>query len=78
MLSGAAFAAIRFRENRRSIPRSGISPTTQDFVTEAATSDMLEIQAGKIAQQRGTAGEKNIRRADGGPITPRPAPTSRP
>lgn len=37
----------------------GISPTTPDFVKEAATSDMLEIVAAKIAQDKGNAGEKN-------------------
>jgi len=36
----------------------GISPTTQDFVKEAATSDMLEIAAAKIAQTKGNADEK--------------------
>ncbi|MCX7308225.1 MAG: DUF4142 domain-containing protein [Afipia sp.] len=36
----------------------GVAPSTQDFVTEAANSDMLEIQAGKIAQQKGNAAEK--------------------
>jgi putative membrane protein len=38
----------------------GISPTTQDFVTEAATSDMLEIAAAKVAQQKGNADEKKF------------------
>jgi putative membrane protein len=38
----------------------GISPTTQDFVTEAANSDMLEIAAAKIAQEKGNAGEKKF------------------
>jgi putative membrane protein len=38
----------------------GISPTTQDFVKGAATSDMLEIAAAKIAQDKGTAGEKKF------------------
>jgi putative membrane protein len=38
----------------------GISPTTQDFVTEAATSDMLEIAAAKIAQEKGNAAEKKF------------------
>ena len=37
----------------------GISPTTQDFVTEAANSDMMEIAAAKLAQQKGNADEKN-------------------
>jgi putative membrane protein len=38
----------------------GISPTTQDFVTEAANSDMLEIAAAKIAQEKGNADEKKF------------------
>ena len=38
----------------------GISPTTQDFVTEAATSDMTEIEAAKIAQDKGNAAEKSF------------------
>lgn len=38
----------------------GISPTTQDFVKEAATSDMLEIAAAKVAKDRGNAEEKKF------------------
>lgn len=38
----------------------GISPTTQDFVTEAADSDMLEIAAAKLAQEKGNADEKKF------------------
>jgi putative membrane protein len=38
----------------------GISPTTQDFITEAANSDMLEIAAAKIAQDKGNADEKKF------------------
>jgi putative membrane protein len=30
----------------------GISPTTQDFVAQAAMSDMLEIESSKLAQER--------------------------
>ena len=37
-----------------------ISPTTADFVKEAATSDMLEIQAAKIAEDKGSAEEKKF------------------
>jgi putative membrane protein len=37
-----------------------ISPTTADFVKEAATSDMLEIEAGKIAETKGNAEEKKF------------------
>ena len=38
----------------------GISPTTQDFVTEAANSDMMEIAAAKLAQEKGNADEKKF------------------
>jgi putative membrane protein len=38
----------------------GISPTTSDFVKEAANSDMLEIAAAQIAQQVGNAEEKKF------------------
>ncbi len=38
----------------------GIAPKTQDFVTEAAISDMLEIAAARIAQQKGNADEKKF------------------
>jgi putative membrane protein len=36
----------------------GIAPKTADFVKEAAMSDMLEIEAAKIAQQKGDADER--------------------
>ncbi len=38
----------------------GITPKTEDFIKEAATSDMLEIAAAKIAQQKGNADEKKF------------------
>ena len=38
----------------------GIAPRTEDFIKEAATSDMLEIDAAKIAQQKGNADEKQF------------------
>src|SRR6201984_256197 len=38
----------------------GIAPKTEDFIKEAATSDMLEIEAAKIAQQQGNADEKKF------------------
>jgi len=38
----------------------GITPSTQDFVKEAATSDMLEIAAAKVAQDKGSAAEKKF------------------
>jgi putative membrane protein len=38
----------------------GISPTTADFVKEAAISDVVEIESSKIAQQKGNAAEKKF------------------
>src|SRR5581483_9227769 len=38
----------------------GISPSTQDFVTEAAMSDMLEIESSKLAQQKADASSKQF------------------
>ena len=38
----------------------GIAPKTEDFVKEAAMSDMLEIELAKIAQQKGNAEEKKF------------------
>jgi putative membrane protein len=38
----------------------GISPTTADFVKEAAISDMFEIQSSQLAQQQGNATEKTF------------------
>ena len=38
----------------------GISPTTQDFVKEAADSDMLEIAAAKVAEDKGNPEEKKF------------------
>jgi putative membrane protein len=36
----------------------GIAPKTADFIKEAATSDMLEIESSKLALQKGNADEK--------------------
>jgi putative membrane protein len=38
----------------------GVSPTTADFVKEAAISDMFEIQSSQFAQERGNAREKTF------------------
>lgn len=38
----------------------GITPKTEDFIKEAATSDMLEIDAAKIAQEKGNPDEKKF------------------
>jgi putative membrane protein len=36
----------------------GISPATEDFVKQAAMSDMFEIQSSQLAQERGNADQK--------------------
>ena len=41
----------------------GISPTTQDFVTEVAAGDILELAAAKIAEEKGNADEKKFAEA---------------
>jgi putative membrane protein len=38
----------------------GIAPKTEDFIKEAATSDMLEIESSKLAQQKGNPDEKKF------------------
>lgn len=38
----------------------GITPKTEDFIKEAAAGDMLEIEAAKVAQQKGTADERKF------------------
>ena len=38
----------------------GISPTMADFIKEAANSDMLQIAAATLAQEKGNAEEKRF------------------
>ncbi len=38
----------------------GITPKTEDFIKEAAMSDMLEVDAAKVAQQKGGPDEKKF------------------
>jgi len=59
MLSSAAFAQS-LGEKTGVNSALGLAPTTADFVKEAATSDMLEIEAAKIAQQKGNTDEKKF------------------
>jgi putative membrane protein len=59
LLSSAAFAQS-VGEKTGVNSALGISPTTADFVKEAAMSDMLEIESSKIAQQKGNADEKKF------------------
>ena len=58
-LSSAAFAQS-VGEQTGVNSALGIAPKTEDFIKEAATSDMLEIDAAKIAQQKGNADEKQF------------------
>ena len=41
----------------------GITPKTEDFIKEAAMSDLLEVGAAKIAQQKGDPDEKKFAEA---------------
>jgi putative membrane protein len=50
----------------------GIAPRTDDYIKEAAMSDMLEIDAAKIAQQKGDPQEKTFA-GEMITTTPRPA-----
>jgi putative membrane protein len=38
----------------------GISPSTADFVTQVAVSDMFEIASNKLAEEKGNAAEKSF------------------
>jgi putative membrane protein len=58
-LSSAAFAQST-GEKTGVNSALGIAPKTEDFIKEAAMSDMLEIEAAKIAQQKGNATEKTF------------------
>ncbi len=37
----------------------GVAPKTADFIKEATTSDILEIEAAKVAQQKGNPTERS-------------------
>ena len=58
-LSSAAFAQS-VGEKTGVNSALGIAPKTEDFVKEAAMSDMLEIELAKIAQQKGNAEDKKF------------------
>src|SRR4051794_11672212 len=59
LLSTAAFAQS-VGEKTGVNSALGIAPKTADFIQEAAMSDMLEIDAAKIAEQKGNAAEKSF------------------
>jgi putative membrane protein len=58
-LSSAAFAQS-VGEKTGVNSTLGITPKTEDFIKEAAMSDMLEIESSKIAKQKGNANEKTF------------------
>src|ERR1700761_187659 len=60
LLAGAPVLAQSVGEKTGINSALDISPTTADFVKEAAMSDMLEIQAAKIAETKGNAEEKKF------------------
>ncbi|VIO73125.1 hypothetical protein CI1B_47290 [Bradyrhizobium ivorense] len=59
---GLAFPALAQSVGEKTGVNSvlGIAPKTEDFIKEVAMSDMLEIEAAKIAQQKGNAAEKKF------------------
>ena len=59
LLSTAAFAQS-VGEQTGVNSALGIAPKTADFIKEAAMSDMLEIEAAKIAGEKGNATEKTF------------------
>jgi putative membrane protein len=59
LLSGAAYAqSIGEKTGVNSV--LGISPSTADFVKEAAVSDMFEIQSSKLAAERTEGATKDF------------------
>jgi putative membrane protein len=59
LLSSAAFAQSA-GEKTGVNSALGVAPKTEDFIKEAAMSDMLEIESSKIAQDKGDAEEKKF------------------
>jgi hypothetical protein len=59
LLSSAAYAQST-AEKTGVNSTLGIAPRTDDFIKEAAMSDMLEIDAAKIAQQKGDSPGEDV------------------
>jgi putative membrane protein len=59
-LASTAAAAETMTEKTGINSALGVAPKTDDFVTEAAVSDMTEIAAAKIALEKGDAEEKQF------------------
>ena len=65
LLAGAPVLAQSVGEKTGINSALDISPTTADFVKEAAISDMLEIAGGQDRRDQGQHRGKEVRRADG-------------
>jgi len=67
ILAAALVAALSTTASAQSVGEKtgvnstlGIAPKTEDFIKEAAMSDMTEIESAKIAEQKGNADEKKF------------------
>lgn len=61
LIAGPAMADTSFTEKTGLNSLTGAAPSTQDFVTEAADSDMFEIQSSQLALQKvGDAATKDF------------------
>jgi putative membrane protein len=67
ILAAALIAALSTSASAQSVGEKsgvnstlGIAPKTEDFIKEVAMSDMTEIEAAKIAEQKGNADEKKF------------------
>jgi len=59
-LASTAAAAETVTEKTGINSALGVAPKTEDFVTEAAVSDMTEIAAARVALEKGDADEKQF------------------
>jgi putative membrane protein len=60
LLASTAVQAQSLGEKTGANSVIGISPSTQDFVTEAANSDMLEIESSKLASTKNDTKDKSF------------------
>lgn len=67
LLLAAVFALLAASADAQSLGEKsgvnsvlGVSPSTQDFVTKAATGDLFEIEASKLAEERADAASKTF------------------
>ena len=60
VLALPAFAATPTRESSGLNSALNLSPSTRDFINEAASADQFEILAGQIAQDKGDPSDKSF------------------